>query len=121
MTKKDRRAKGWLTFGSWMSYIIPLGVFAGFNYMHILKTPVLTLTFFGVSLIGALLGVVLHQLGIWKNTSVKLLITSGVLWFLTAMIPNILVFTFIVGGGMLIDDIAFKPNIERIKRRYEDK
>lgn len=119
MTKKDKRAKRWLTFGSWMSYLVPLGIFAGFNFSRIFRNPEAGLTFFGITLIASLLGVVFHQLGLWKKQSVKLLTTSGVLWLLTALIPNILVFAFIIGGGMLFDETLFRPNIEKINKRGE--
>lgn len=119
MTKQDKRKRGWLTFGSWMANLVPLIIFAGFNYDKILQTPTHTVSFFGIALIGTLIGVVAHQLKLWKMTSVKLLTTSGILWFLTSMIPNILIFAFIAGGGMLLDDIAFKPHIEKIKEKYK--
>lgn len=102
-----------------MSYLVPLAIFAGFNFSRIFRNPEAGLTFFGITLIASLLGVVFHQLGLWKKQSVKLLTTSGVLWLLTALIPNILIFAFIIGGGMFFDETLFRPNIEKINKRGE--
>ena len=114
MTKKI----AWLNVGRWITFLTPIGLITGFKWDVITKTTM----GFGILTIGGIFfiaAVVLYLTGLYKKPSPKLLMAGAALIAFQELLLVAGMFTLAFGGAMLLDDLIFKPTINKIKNKKE--
>lgn len=119
MTQKEKKKLAWFKVGSFALTFAPIGAFIGYNWNLIFSTPETSLTMFGFAAITSAVVGFAAWLGLTKMRSFQLLIISGTILAVITVIPTILHFALLLGGGMFLDDIAFQPSIKLLKKKKE--